>query len=518
MVPDREQILRHAPWVCVGLGVVLRVRDWAVDRSLWVDEASLALNILDRPIVGFLEPLAYDQAAPFGFLVLEKLATGVFGAGEPVLRLVPLLAGIAAVPLFWGLARRMLPRGEAVVAVGLFAVSPVLIRYSAEIKPYSLDLALATAVLALSIDALDRVRSRMLVAAAGAVGVWFSFPLVFVLVGVTAAFLLRDALRPDREEGVWRGVLAQGAWVASFGVYYLLSLRAAAGNDYYQSYWRDAFAPVVPSLDTVNWYLTKSVHLSSEIVGLAFVPGVGLLAAVLGAVALARARPLRATLLAAPVAVTLAASAAHRWPFAGRLILFLAPVLVILVARGIGWLAEGPSRDSTLAAAVLGILVLFFPLKSALGDFVSPEGREELEPVLEEVFASRAPDEPIHLYHGAFPAYQYYARRNGWPLPARPGNDTQYPREPLVSDDGSVVVGARTTGSWAAFRERVARMADGTPAAWFVFSHVRRGDVDEEVLFTWFLDGLGTRCETIDRTGASAHLYDFAPEDGRRCA
>lgn len=518
MVPDREQALRHAPWMCVALGVVLRVREWAAGRSLWADEASLALNVLDRPIVGFLEPLAYDQAAPFGFLVLEKLATSVFGTGEAALRLVPLLAGIAALLLFWMLARRLLPRGEAVVAVGLFAVSPVLIRYSAEVKPYSLDMAAATAVLALSVDALDRPRSRVLVAALGAVAVWFSFPVVFVLVGVTAVFVVRDVFSPDREGVAWKGLLAQGAWAASFGAYYLLWLRPAAGNDYYQRYWRDAFAPLVPTLDTVNWYLTKAIGVFADVVGLVFVPGVGLLAAVLGGVALARARPLRATLLAAPVAVTLAASAVHRWPFQGRLILFLAPVLVILVARGIGWLAERPSPGSKLAGAALGAMVLFFPLKSALGDFVSPEGRQEIAPVLERVFASRAPGEPVYLYRRAFPAYQYYAQRNGWPLPSRPESDTQFPKQPLVSEDGSVLVGAESEEAWRAFRERIARMADGTPAAWFVFSHVRRGDVDEEVLFTWFLDGLGTRCETIDRTGAAAHLYDFAPEDGRRCA
>ena len=39
--------------------VLLRVRQYATNRSLWQDESSLALNIVERGFRGLLEPLDY---------------------------------------------------------------------------------------------------------------------------------------------------------------------------------------------------------------------------------------------------------------------------------------------------------------------------------------------------------------------------------------------------------------------------------------------------------------------------
>src|SRR5207244_11823416 len=60
-------------------------------RSLWLDEALLALNIVRRPLSGMFRPLDYNQGAPVGFLLLEKLVTHAFGNGELSLRLIPLI-------------------------------------------------------------------------------------------------------------------------------------------------------------------------------------------------------------------------------------------------------------------------------------------------------------------------------------------------------------------------------------------------------------------------------------------
>ena len=81
------------------IGVGLRVRALFANRSLWLDEAMLALNICGRSFAGLLAPLDYDQGAPIGFLMLERLAVVVFGPTELALRLVPFFASIAALAL-----------------------------------------------------------------------------------------------------------------------------------------------------------------------------------------------------------------------------------------------------------------------------------------------------------------------------------------------------------------------------------------------------------------------------------
>lgn len=116
-------------WAVIGLGVILRLMQYLCNRSLSFDESLLALNIIDRSFTGLLHPLDYDQGAPIGFLMLEKLAIQVLGNSEYTLRLFPLLSGVGSVWLFYGVASRCLTPKALPIALGLFAVSAPLIYY-----------------------------------------------------------------------------------------------------------------------------------------------------------------------------------------------------------------------------------------------------------------------------------------------------------------------------------------------------------------------------------------------------
>src|SRR5690349_10008810 len=91
------------------IGVLLRVIQYLHHRSLWFDEAMLALNILNRSYAQLLQPLDYNQGAPLGFLFLKRLIGTHLGFGEYALRLVPLIAGISSLYLFYKLAQLVLP-------------------------------------------------------------------------------------------------------------------------------------------------------------------------------------------------------------------------------------------------------------------------------------------------------------------------------------------------------------------------------------------------------------------------
>ncbi|MEM9916464.1 MAG: hypothetical protein AAF990_00130 [Bacteroidota bacterium] len=45
----------------LSIGALLRVLHYAGNRSLWYDEAMLAINFVRRDFIGLLDPLAYGQ-------------------------------------------------------------------------------------------------------------------------------------------------------------------------------------------------------------------------------------------------------------------------------------------------------------------------------------------------------------------------------------------------------------------------------------------------------------------------
>ncbi len=195
--PAGEWIGRVTPWV-IGLGVLARILSYLANRSLWLDESMLALNIERRSFAELVGALDFSQAAPLGFLWLEKLAVTLVGVNELALRAWPLVAGVAALIVFDQLAARLLRPVSRVFALFLFAVSGSLVYFSAEVKPYSFDVALTALLLLVAVRLaggardsaagrrLDERRSWLLLGLVGIAGVWFSYPLVFVLPAVLA--------------------------------------------------------------------------------------------------------------------------------------------------------------------------------------------------------------------------------------------------------------------------------------------------------------------------------------------
>ncbi len=213
-------LARVVVWILLALGVALRLRVYLFNRSLWLDEAMLALNIMARPFGRLMEPLEFNQAAPLGFLFAERTAVNLFGGSEYALRFFPLVCGIASLFLFWRLVGRFLSPRAAAVALGLFVLADRLVYYSSETKPYSTDVAVGLLVwwVVACADAPSAAPARAwewVSAVVGAVAIWFSYPVVFLLGGVGLHWAWRQTKARQ-----WRAltvVAATGAiWAASF--------------------------------------------------------------------------------------------------------------------------------------------------------------------------------------------------------------------------------------------------------------------------------------------------------------
>ena len=96
-------------------GAYLRIEMYFLDRSLWVDPANLALNIINKDYRGLLGTLEGGQAAPVGFLFVSKVVGSLFDYSEMALIFFPFLMGLLALLLFLPLSVRTLegaPQGR----------------------------------------------------------------------------------------------------------------------------------------------------------------------------------------------------------------------------------------------------------------------------------------------------------------------------------------------------------------------------------------------------------------------
>jgi len=418
--PRWAALLPLLPAALVALaGLALRVEQYLHGRSLWFDEALLALNVIHRPLRRLLaEPLAYQQGAPPGFLTAQRLVVVLFGGSERTLRLVPFLGGCLALVVFARLAHRVLSRPAALLATTLAAFSPFLVYYTAESKQYSTDVLFTVVILDLAVALLLR-RPRPLHACAlgmaGAVGVVCSHSAALVAGGASLVLLTVYLARRD-----WRAVgwVAAGSsiWLATFTAEYFLLLRGLATNRALLAYWRAGFAPrpLAPG-SLLAWLGTASLRVLGNSLGLSLL-GVAAATCLAGVLAVGRRRVALAALLLAPLLLVVAAAVARKYPLDGRLTLFLVPMVLLLLAASVDVLAGatgGWVRVGALAAGLLVAVVAVQPVSRTLRAFPHPIDVTETLPLLEAVRAQWEPGDRIAVETSAEPAYRYYAARLG---------------------------------------------------------------------------------------------------------
>lgn len=372
----------HGPAILLGLGAVLRVAEYLRGRGYWLDEGSLAANIVGHPAWQGPRPLKSVQLAPFGFLVVERALAGLLGGSPYVLRLVPLAAGLAALPLFAILARRCLRPRALPVALGLFALSDSLIYFASELKPYSVDVAAALMawILALGLRRGRRSPARLAgLALLGAALVWFSFPVAFVLAGV-GSFWIAEALLRRRYAQAALNVTVCATWLASFAASLAVARQLLGDHGQMWAFWDFAFPPRSLAAPGWLWMARRLINLFANPLhfdtplGAGGSAVLGAVLAALGAVAMARRRPGWCTRLGLPLLLVLLAAIAQVYPFHGRLVLFLLPALYLWMAEGIGLL--GDASGGGLAYRILLVAVFLWPVLEAVLRILAPPLRE----------------------------------------------------------------------------------------------------------------------------------------------
>jgi hypothetical protein len=149
---------RQGAWSVVwalllAAGAALRAWQYLAAAAQNVDELAVSRNVTGLSWAALAGgPLAFEQAAPKGFLLLAKAAAAMAGPSDLALRSVAFASSLLSLALMSRLARRLLAEPAAVaLALAWFALRPELIYAAAEVKPYAVDLAAGLALTLLAV-------------------------------------------------------------------------------------------------------------------------------------------------------------------------------------------------------------------------------------------------------------------------------------------------------------------------------------------------------------------------------
>jgi len=387
----RREIVVHLPAAIAAAGAALLVVQWAAARPLWLDEEFLAINLRDRSISNYLEPLWLGQTAPFGWLVLERLVVGAFGTGERALRLLPMLFGIATLAAAARIGRRWMSPLGATLLVVLCAASHWLTFYFLELKPYSADVFFALLLPALAAWSVEVEREARMEREGSAertfwivaaIAQWFANGALFVT-PLCAVVLAAILLQRDGWRSAIRFSIVGLVWLVSFALNYVFVLRYAQSSAFFQRVWAFAFPP--PSADvagTVQWFGTTLAAFGVKPGSTRF--GILLwLAAFAGFAAGSMTRKTAAIFFATVPVSAILLAALHLVPFYERVTLWIVPALYVGVAllADVGWAALAGRSAARLAAPIALAMAIVIAgdivIRGVRAAIVNAQGQQE---------------------------------------------------------------------------------------------------------------------------------------------
>jgi len=529
------------PWIILGFGVLVRVISFGSGRALWIDEAMLALNILHAKLPALLlKPMLYYQVAPLGFLTVEKSLTGLLGDSELAFRLFPFACSLAGLWLFYRLARKSkLGKPALLIALAGFAASRGLVYYAGEVKQYASDVLISLSLLLLAFRVLEQAKtvqrqstqspskspgcrkSILWLGLAGVFAVWFAYPAFFVLLGLGLALMVILWRGNDRRGSV-AILLCLLAWSASMGGYFAVGLETIRASKAHQAIWQDvwdkqmlSFMPSLLKAQAWQWLASRTMEVFKYPVGSQVQP-LAALVFLLGLIGSCwpkrQAEPeLRLSdpteprsstsednrpylwLLAAPIATTLLASNLHLYPFIGRMVLFLVPSYLLLMAAGVEFIGKAVKRPAILTA-LLGLTLI---VPSLLAPKLYNTQSEEIKPVLQYIQSHRQPMDVGFVYYGAQPAMSYYAGR--YQLPPLQGMAYDNYVNGLNRRPNKVETNRYITSTLQNAGQTHRRL-------WFILSHLH-GNEGREYLRQ--INGQARLLDSFRNKGAAAYLYEL---------
>jgi len=430
------------------IGVVFRFRMYLQNRSLWLDPAALANNIVDKNYSALWGLLDVNQSAPIGFLLTTKFFGSISNYTEYGLIFLPFIFGVGSLFLFLFFTMDLLGKNFAAIAFIPFSFSSTAIYYSGEFKQYSSDLFFSVLILLIACRILKsnfNPKWILTFGITGFVSIWYSNPAIFMISGTGIALLI-NAIKKGQKRDTGILLITGSLILIHFCFLYFVQIRPSTPEKMFDC-WKMGFAPVLPiSVDTINWWYEMFIGYAKYPLGFnrygIYFSCITLVLGLIFCFARKTTRDL-ANILIFPIIFLLIASIFEFYPITtgkydihSRLVLFTVPIAYIFIAIGI----IEVSKKLPLSPAILILLSLFLVCTPIYKMTTWPRFiRQEMRPLISDLQINFVQEDSIYVFELAIPAFKYYTRND--PLPFIQG--TTRDDEELLEEIAKLPTGKR---------------------------------------------------------------------------
>ena len=226
--------------ILVFIGCAITIGQFFFNRGFWFDEVLLGLNLVNLNFSGLLEPLRFNQAAPIGYLFIQKIIIHVFGTSEYSFRILSLLGMLVSVPLLYkSVCRLSSSRLIGLLLCSMLCLNFPFVFYANEAKQYAFDVFFTSALFYFTVFIDVKSKKDLLkYGLLGAISVWMSNVAVVSLLVFGLYYLFMS-----RRTRNYRIILPIVFWIISFITYYLLFINGHPTREFMVVYWERFFLP-----------------------------------------------------------------------------------------------------------------------------------------------------------------------------------------------------------------------------------------------------------------------------------
>ena len=480
-------------WLLLS-GIVLATLQFLYGRSLWLDEISLANNVLQRDFVGLLLPLDNNQVAPILFLWVEKLLSMLIADSDYSLKFFPYLLYIGALNLFYKLVQH---RFQSIYiqffCLALFIFNGHLLNYSNEVKQYIGDVFVVTLFLYYYLCKTKNTKYYIEIALLGVFAILLSNTAIIILAVVGLSTVYEGVLQQKNTNTAFpTAIFGVGAvWLVSFALYFYGFVYEHPTTAIMRVFWanENAFLPKNPfSFAFIDFLRHQIEVIFQNLLGFGKIIGffVCLPLFVLG---LFSKQNTAKMLLSAPILLHLGLSALSLYPFNGRLILYIVPLLLLGIAEGAAFLVEKTAIKHFFEGQKRVFTPIFYLFILALaGIFVFLNGfpieKQAAKPCFAFIQQNMAATDKIYIYYGGVAAFRFYTENQKF------------------SFSNEIIFGNSHRSETEKYMVDIAQIHGNV---WVFFSHVH-GDEEAFILERLQEKGFLPQKKLVT-VGASAYLY-----------